>query len=655
MKILKHYYVTKILLLIAIYGIVGCNQIFDEEEIEKIGTIQEAVFSEDFDFETGQSIEMSLPSSQVNGRYEVYLFINGNEELFGSFNSLTGIEKDIRIPSATQQVIVKWISAEDTKTSTFDVSENASVDFDLPQSRSRTSNEVCRDRLYAVEASFGGFWDIDLENPGYEETQLPNLSGGGSIACALDQDNGYMYYNVGRTLYRYDVNAEAFETVFTNNPFSGSYPRLEYKDGFFYMSNRNRMFKVDASTNQVVGDYTISGFVNSTGGGDLAFASDGTLYLACFSGLYKFTTIDDQNGTATITRLSAENFPYQLTSMAIDRKDDIYVGTNNSNSNLIRMSIEDGSFEIVKTYNHKINDLTAWRCSDEDLGDEDSDGDGIINQLDDYPDDPEVAFTEYTPSELGNGSLAFEDNWPSVGDYDFNDMVVNYRYIFVMNNENKVVRVNLEFNLVAMGATYHNGFGITLPVSASLISSVSGYEVTRDLVTINEKGLESGQSNTVIIVFDDAFDHMGNQEIVNTVVGGNSAPAKLFDIEIEFIEPIDATLLQTSEFNPFIFINGDRTRELHLSGGAPTDLFDTSFFGQMDDDSNTSNRKYRNRNNAPWAIDVLHSFRYPRERNRIDEGYTRFMNWASSNGDSYRDWYTDAPNNRVVNKLYFDD
>ncbi len=653
MSIDRNHTILKSLAIAIICFLGSCNQII-EDEIEEIASIEDMVFPENFDFETGYDIGLNLAPSETIGKYEVYLIINNVEELYASFNSEIATERSIRIPSATRQIMVKWISSEDTKTSMFDLSDNADIHFDHSQTqRSRTSNETCRDRLYAVESSFGGLWDIDLSNPGHAETQLANLSGGGSIACALDQENGYMYYNIGRTMYRYIIASETFESVFNSNPFNGNYPRLEYKDGFFYMSNGNTMYKVNASTNVIDTQYEISGFVNSNGGGDLAFASDGTLYLACSSGLYKFSSIDDVNGTAEVVRLSAENFPYYLTSMAIDRNDDIYVGTNENQSKLIRMSIEDGSFEIVKTYNHRINDLTAWRCAEEDLGNEDSDGDGVIDPLDEYPDDPDAAFTEYTPSELGNGSLAFEDNWPAVGDYDFNDLVVNYRYVYILNNENKVARVNMEYDLVAMGATYHNGFGVELPVSESLISSVSGYEITRNLVTLNGKGLEDGQSNPVIIVFDDAFDHMGNQEIVNTRVGGNSSDTKSFNIEIEFVEPIEANLLPTSAFNPFIFINGDRSRELHLSGASPTSLFDASFFGQMDDDSNGVDKTFKNANNAPWSIDILHSFRYPKEGIRIDEGYTKFMDWASSNGGNFSDWYTDASDYRVVNKLYF--
>lgn len=50
--------------------------------------------------------------------------------------------------------------------------------------------------------------------------------------------------------------------------------------------------------------------------------------------------------------------------------------------------------------------------------------------------------------------------------------------------------------------------------------------------------------------------------------------------------------------NPFVFIDGDGDREVHLVDMTPTDLMDTS--GTADDDSNPSIGRYdRNKTNLP--------------------------------------------------------
>jgi hypothetical protein len=56
----------------------------------------------------------------------------------------------------------------------------------------------------------------------------------------------------------------------------------------------------------------------------------------------------------------------------------------------------------------------------------DADNDGVNDVDDEYPTDPNKAFNNYYPSKTGSASVAFEDQWPSKGDYDLNDLVVDY-------------------------------------------------------------------------------------------------------------------------------------------------------------------------------------------------------------------------------------
>ena len=54
----------------------------------------------------------------------------------------------------------------------------------------------------------------------------------------------------------------------------------------------------------------------------------------------------------------------------------------------------------------------------------DQDGDGVSDVYDEYPSDPLLAYNNYYPSENAYGTFSFEDNWPDLGDYDFNDLVL---------------------------------------------------------------------------------------------------------------------------------------------------------------------------------------------------------------------------------------
>ena len=46
----------------------------------------------------------------------------------------------------------------------------------------------------------------------------------------------------------------------------------------------------------------------------------------------------------------------------------------------------------------------------------DADGDGINDEIDDFPYDPDKSFNNFYPSAKENGTLVFEDLWPSKGD-----------------------------------------------------------------------------------------------------------------------------------------------------------------------------------------------------------------------------------------------
>ncbi|MFY0592266.1 LruC domain-containing protein [Roseivirga sp.] len=653
---------TKILpfliLLIIVSSCLEQPEIIDlpEEEVE-------LTFPDGFNFKTSKEVNVTIQDNKQGVIYELSYAIDNHRQLLGKYNRLgRSTTINISIPSSVEEIEILQVSGSSTIPYYFQVPGNTlAIEADLNSNGARSEafsvNNDCIDRLYAVESSNRGFWSIDLTTGNYNETVLPLLEGGGSIACALDQSEGLVFYNVGRTLYQYDVVSGAFSVAQEGNPFNGSYPRLTYYEGYFWMSNGTKLYKVDAVTNETVASYTVSGFVNNNSGGDLAFDSNGELYLACFSGLYKFDSFGVN--TATLTRISAENFPFQLTSMAIDREDRIYVATNDGNSNLIEISKEDGSYQILKTYNHKINDLTAWRCSAEELSQQDSDNDGIIDELDDYPNDPDAAFDVYTPSALGMGTLAYEDLWPVQGDYDFNDLVIGYRFVNVMNSSNRSVRMEIELTIKAVGASEHSGFAIELPFNKTDIESVSGQSVNGSQIALEANGLEASQSKAVLVIFNDALDHVSanpGEAFVNTVDNENAAATKSFNIVVQFVSPIDASRMNEAPFNPFAFSSYNRGKEIHLSGMSPTDLADPTLFGTDDDDTNPIlNKYYQNVDNMPWAINVIHNFRHPIEKARIDKAYNRFRDWGRSNGTSYRDWYGDNSGYRNLSKIYLRD
>ena len=287
----------------------------------------------------------------------------------------------------------------------------------------------------------------------------------------------------------------------------------------------------------------------------------------------------------------------------------------------------------------------------------DTDNDGVSDNFDDYPTDPTRAFNNYYPAKNGVGTLAFEDLWPGKGDYDFNDMVIDYNFNQVTNGQNKVVEIKAKLVLKAMGASFHNGFGIQIPIDPSLISSVTGTNLQENLIALNSNGTEAGQTKATIIVFDNGYNilhYPGYPSMgVNTTQGATYVQPDTLRLVITLSTPTALPLVGTPPYNPFIFVDQVRSHEIHLVNYAPTDLADMSLFGTSQDNSNpATGRYYVTENNLSWAIDVAGPFEYPKEKIDITQAYLKFIPWGESGGTSYYDWYTAKPGYRNEQNIY---
>ena len=333
---------------------------------------------------------------------------------------------------------------------------------------------------------------------------------------------------------------------------------------------------------------------------------------------------------------------------------DFVIGSNNGAQKFFNGSIDD-----VRFFNKALTqtEIQAIYKNKDNSGGDDSDGDGVKDSEDDYPNDPARAFNNYFPA-ANFGSLSFEDLWPGQGDYDFNDLVLDYRFTTVTNVSNKVVDVIGTFVIRAIGAGQPNGFGFQLPNNnvASQDMTISGTVLKSDYIQLDDNGLESGQQKPTIIVFDNANEIMPPGE----GFGVNVDPEKEYVdpdtivISVAYtINKYTAQDIDLIHFNPFMIVSGIRGKEIHLPDYPPTSLVDPDYFGSMDDSSDpNTGRYYKTANNLPWAINISESFDYMIEKNEITTGYLKFYDWAASSGTTYPDWYKDKSGYRNSAVIY---
>ncbi|MCF8370449.1 MAG: LruC domain-containing protein [Bacteroidales bacterium] len=287
----------------------------------------------------------------------------------------------------------------------------------------------------------------------------------------------------------------------------------------------------------------------------------------------------------------------------------------------------------------------------------DADNDGVADSNDDFPNDSLRAFDNIYPAD-GFGSFAFEDFWPGAGDYDFNDLVIDFQCHTIENANNVVHEIIFKILPVANGAVFHNGLGIQFQdVLPAWISSVSGYDIQENYIN-HTNGLENNQSKATIIVFDDAYNVLSYPNDgyigVNTNPNGIHVDADTITLHISFDTSFGKTsndIFASGSPNVFLIADQTRGREVHLPNFQPTDLADLSYFGTYDDDSDGV-KTYLSNSNLPWGIETGVGFDHNIEKNSIELAYLKFIPWVQSVGNNFPDWYMDLPNYRRSIYIY---
>lgn len=270
----------------------------------------------------------------------------------------------------------------------------------------------------------------------------------------------------------------------------------------------------------------------------------------------------------------------------------------------------------------------------------DTDGDSVDDLFDEYPNDAARAYNVYYPNQNTFASVAFEDSWPSKGDYDLNDVVVDFQYQAVTDASNKTKDIKAKFKLRAAGGVYKNGFSVEMPFNVSEVSTVIGTSL----------GLEAGSTKAILKVFSNSKSILSSY---NTLANAKYIETDTITCTLTLANAKSITL---GNFNPFIFVDEPgkgRGYEVHLSGQAPTSLVNTLILGTNSDATSPAKGiYYKTKNNLPFAIAVPERFEYPWEKTQVVLAHLRFASWVQSGGISYSDWYKNQSGYRNASKLY---
>lgn len=261
----------------------------------------------------------------------------------------------------------------------------------------------------------------------------------------------------------------------------------------------------------------------------------------------------------------------------------------------------------------------------------DADGDGVIDRWDQLPDDGDGAFITYFPED-GKQVVAFEDLWPSLGDFDFNDLVMSNQVKIIKDADLNLVEASFKVSIDAIGASLHNGIAMMLytntkePFADNIIESVTG-DVNLD--PDNTNGLIL--SNDVFVTVDDRYQNNGSGPI--GVPDTIRFTIMFNDNAADFIPEL------------YLFRTGNRGLEVHRSGFPLTATANTALFNTVNDAGD-----YKTSTGLPWGMEIITSgiYKSPIEKVEILFAYPKFGAWATSNGVNEPTWYLEPVEANVV-------
>ena len=568
--------------------------------------------------------------------------------------------------------------------------------------------------LYRPGSDYG-LYAIDLDPPAGTPLQMVRVIDGASLNLAIfdmafHPDNGFAYaVDRGGKLYEIDATAGSARLI-SNVGQSGTFGAAYFDvDGFLYISRNSDgfVFRIDPSQAEPVAEFYAYGPSSSNNDGarcalaPIIDESDTNIDFGDAPASYGTTFSNngarhDLLGSTVFLGDSVDGesdaFLQPLSDDEADRKDDedgirfvtgfelgepaIIIATASSDAYLNAWIDwnQDGSFgdderviaaRFVAAGDNNLTITTpvwaqsgaTWArfrlSSTVDIGPTGGVGDGEVEDYELRVTATGVTETIY-PSANSFSTLAYEDNWPLTGDYDMNDLVVHVRMRELVRDE-RVIGVEVDGEIVAVGGDYHNGFAIRLPgvAAGTLPASAVQYRINGRLQS--DSPLESTQGDAILVVAEDVWDYVSRGEgcrFHRTEAGCESDIQMDFNLRLQFAGGVPRASFPAAPYDPFLFATPGydhgylfstppgRSLEVHLPGQQPTAAFEYAYLGLGDDRSDEEQQQFfRSETGMPWALHIADEWKYPLEYIDITDAYPRFQPFVESTGETDGNWY----------------
>jgi len=251
------------------------------------------------------------------------------------------------------------------------------------------------------------------------------------------------------------------------------------------------------------------------------------------------------------------------------------------------------------------------------------------------PDPLAVQTWNYLPSASTYYLVGYEDKYPVVGDYDFNDLTVAYRVGYGLNVDGQVVSIYGTAYLLTRGAAYSHDWhlGIDLPaqLEGSVTCTIYPDPDNDQLSQVCSAGNPSATNGPLdIVMFEDTaqifVDPFGST-FVNTYPGQPFQKGPKSTFELDLATPVDQAQIGSAPFDPHIYVR---------TTGETIQLLEV-------------NPDFKDANGYPFGMLMPNDWEPPLEFIGLESAFPLFTNFVASGGAQAVDWYNTFDSQYQVN------
>lgn len=247
----------------------------------------------------------------------------------------------------------------------------------------------------------------------------------------------------------------------------------------------------------------------------------------------------------------------------------------------------------------------------------------------------------YYPSSASYFVVAYEDQYPNRGDYDFNDLVIGYRVGFGVSNSQVVSVIGVGY-MIARGASANHDWYLHVPFSdyVSGNAQVNLFKPGSSEQAIGYPQLQAVNGNLNLRLFENtkALMKVEGSDFANTLSEQTPIQGHKFSFSFDLDSPLSFDAIPAAPYDPYLHVL-TTGYEIHLSGNT----------AQLSQSTNSGsfNSEYKDQLGYPYALVFPDQWLPPLEYTDLGEAYSTFLDYTNNGSSQNETWYMSPTTNKT--------